>query len=374
MTDHLPPTGVNLEAIYRQEIAEKGYSEDASQLEVVKELQRIADGLLENQASGHGLGHWVSRWFNKKQVTVPKGLYLFGTVGRGKTFMVDLMFHHLPLEQKRRIHFHRFMLSIHKQLNALKSTPDPLAVVARDIAKHTRLLCLDELFVEDITDAMVLAGLFKTLIEQGVVLIFTTNCEVDDLYRDGLQRERFLPAIELLKQHCVLHRMGGSEDYRLRALEEAETFITPHADDTDARLEKLFRELCGEEDISTAPLRIVGREIAVVMASEGVCWFHFDDLCDGPRSKADYVELSRYYHSIIVSEIPQLDAGREDPARRFVELVDELYDRRVNVVLSAAAIPEALYSGKRLAHSFERTASRIREFSSHQYLAMPHRP
>ncbi|MFT5112790.1 MAG: cell division protein ZapE [Parasphingorhabdus sp.] len=368
------PRQVELLQVYRQEISSRGYMEDPAQLEVLEELQRIADGLiaLDTLATGW-LGQLLNQFGGQKKESL-KGLYLWGGVGRGKTFVMDLMFQHLPIERKLRVHFHRFMLSVHKQLYELKSTREPLAVVAADIAKNTGLLCLDELFVEDITDAMVLAALFDGLIEHGVVLIFTTNCELDELYSGGLQRERFLPAIKLLNEQCVVHEMAGNEDYRLRTLEQAQTYICPHCDDTDSELEVLFRQLAGEEGLGCSPLTVLGREIAVRMTGEGIGWFEFDALCDGPRSKVDYAELSRYFHTLIISQLPILDTQREDPARRFVELIDELYDRRVNVILSAADQPERIYSGKRLTRSFERTASRIREFSSPGYMCQPHRP
>ena len=369
-----PENSFNLIELYRAELQALDYQEDPAQIELLQELQRIADGLMALEHASVGLMPRLLRKFQRQAQPVPKGLYLWGGVGRGKTFLVDLLFNHLPVERKKRVHFHRFMLSVHQRLAQLKSTRDPLSVVAAEIASETRLLCFDELFVSDITDAMVLAGLFRALIGGGVVLIITSNTEVSNLYRDGLQRERFVPAIKLLQQHCVVHQMGGNTDYRLRTLEQAETYITPHAGDTDKVLEKLFRKLAGEEEISVEPLDILGREIAVRLVSEGLAWFDFHALCGGPRSKADYAELSRYYHTLILSEIPILGVENEDPARRFVELVDELYDRQVNVIISAAALPDDLYQGNRLAHGFLRTASRLQEFTSPQYMALPHRP
>ena len=306
--------------------------------------------------------------------TVVRGVYLWGGVGRGKTFLMDLFFRNLPIERKERVHFHRFMLSIHKSLRERKSEDDPLSKIAAEIASRVSVLCFDELFVADITDAMVLARLFTVLLESGVVLVFTSNTEPRNLYRDGLQKERFLPAIDLIERHCDVFNMDGETDYRLRTLRSAKTYLCPHDDEALSTLRTIFERVAGDEPVDDAPLAVLGREIPVRRAAEGVCWFDFESLCEGPRSKADYVELSRFFHTVLISDIPVLGVDGDDPARRFIELIDELYDRRVNVLVSAAAPPESLYRGKRLAHGFRRTASRLREFSSPEYMAKEHRP
>ncbi len=361
-------------AAYRREIEVLGYRADPAQLAVVAEFQRLADALAAPGAPGTG-GVWgrLKSWIAEPPPP-PRGIYLWGGVGRGKTFLMDLFFRLAPVTRKRRVHFHRFMLEVHRGLHALKSKPDPVDRVAADLADAAELLCFDELFVEDITDAMVLGRLFRGLLQRGVVLVFTSNARIDELYRDGLQRERFLPAIDLLQRHCVTVSLDGDTDYRLRALESANTYLVPHDAEAERRLAELFDRVAGDEAVSTAPIEVLGREIPVRRAAEGVCWFEFSALCEGPRSKADFAELSRFFHTVLIGDVPVLGVESQDPARRFIELVDELYDRRVNVVLSAAAAPEALYAGRRLAAAFERTASRLREFTSPRYMATQHRP
>jgi cell division protein ZapE len=370
----LKPRAVDLRRAYLAEIAALGYAPDDAQLEGVDRLQRLLDDLA---ARGSESGGWLARLargFRKPDPIAVRGVYLWGGVGRGKTFLMDLLYRSMTDAGKRRVHFHRFMLSIHRELHARRSAPDPLDLVARDLAADTSVLCFDELFVADITDAMVLARLFHRLVERGVVLVFTSNTEPGNLYRDGLQRERFLPAIKLIEEHCDVFNLDGGTDYRLRTLLSSDTYLVPHDAATDLKLGETFRRLAGDEPVTEGSVEVLGRDIAVRRCSEGVCWFDFQALCEGPRSKADYAELSRCFHTLILSDVPILGEQGDDPARRFVELVDELYDRRVNVLLSAAAPPESLYRGKRLAHGFQRTASRLREFGSREYMEQAHRP
>lgn len=361
-----------LEPAYLSEVRARGYRRDPAQLALATEFERLGGELARRE---HAARRFPNRLISRLRRAPPvRGVYAWGGVGRGKTFLMDLFFDRLPIAAKRRAHFHRFMLSVHRDLNRLKSTKDPLREVAGDLAADARCLCLDELFVEDITDAMVLAGLFRELIGRGVALVFTSNSEPGDLYRDGLQRERFLPAIELLRRHCVVHHLDGGTDHRLRALESTRAYLCPHDAAAQAALDALFTRLSGGRGVSTAPLHVAGRELPLCRSSEGVAWFEFADLCEGPRSKADYTELSRLFNTVIVSGVPLLGASDDAAARRFIELVDELYDRRVNVVVSAAAPPRELYRGRRLRRAFERTASRLREFGDPRYLGMPHRP
>jgi cell division protein ZapE len=266
------------------------------------------------------------------------------------------------------------MLEVHAGLRGLRHRQDPLVPIAAGIADRARVLCLDELFVADIGDAMVLAGLFRALIEHGVSLVMTSNTRPADLYRGGLQRDRFLPAIDLIEERTAVVHMDGPTDYRLRRLDRAPVFLVP--DDTEAgrRLDSLFREMAGDGDGGDGEVLVHGRPIAVRRAAEGMLWFDFDELCRGHRSKLDYVEIARLCHTVFLSGIPVLTAVDDDAARRFIELVDVLYDRCVNVVASAAAEPEALYAGTRMARGFARATSRLHEFRSHAYLARPHRP
>ena len=365
---------VNLHDLYIAECAASGFDQDVAQIALIEELQSVLDALMARQAQSDGILFRIKQTVGLTGDTFVSGLYVWGGVGRGKTLLMDLFFSNLPIEYKKRVHFHRFMLDVHQQLHQLKSQQNPLSKVAERVAEKNSVLCLDELFVADITDAMVLAGLFKELFARGVVLIVTSNTAVKNLYQNGLQRERFLPAIELLQQHCTLHHMGGDIDYRLRTLLSATTYVCPHCEDTDENFTAVFQRLAGDSLVSQNDLTIHGRTIPVRLIADGLCWFDFKGICEGPRSKVDYVELSRLFHTIFLSNIPLLGIEGDDPARRFVELIDELYDRRVNVVISAAQMPEHLYCGKRLSHSFERTVSRLREFSSADYIALSHRP
>ena len=365
---------VDLRALYEIECNAAGFEHDDAQIELLNELQAVLEAVVARRKHSGSLLSRIKRRLGLLPVRPVSGLYVWGGVGRGKTFLMDLFFTNLPVKNKKRVHFHRFMLDVHHQLHILKSEQDPLVKVAQVVAGTESVLCFDELFVTDITDAMVLAGLFRELLACGVVLIITSNTPIDRLYENGLQRESFMPAIKLLQEHCGSHHMGGNTDYRLRTLMSAATYLCPHDNKVDKQFISLFHQISGESEVSSKGLTILGRLIPVRSSADGICWFEFDALCDGPRSKADYVELSRLFHTLLISNVPILGIDGDDPARRFVELVDELYDRRVNVILSAAASPEELYRGVRLSASFERTESRLREFSSAEYLASPHRP
>ena len=301
-----------------------------------------------------------------------RGLYVWGGVGRGKTFLMDLFFEHLQIEQKRRIHFHRMMHDVHERLKALDRVEDPLDKVAASIAKDTRVLCFDEFFVSDIGDAMILGRLLEGLFSRGVTLITTSNARPDDLYKEGLQRQRFLPAIELLKQYTDIVNMDGGTDYRLRILQKAGTYLSPDDAAAAEKLNYFFDETASVQVESDVSLDINGRDIRARRRAKGVAWFRFADICDGPRSQADYIEIARWYPSVIISGVPQFDALHDDQARRFISLVDEFYDRRVKLILSADVAVQDLYAGSRLTFEFDRTISRLIEMQSTTYLALPH--
>jgi cell division protein ZapE len=301
------------------------------------------------------------------------GLYLWGGVGRGKTYLMDTFYDCLPFPEKRRMHFHRFMHSVHGQLKQVRDEQNPLKLVARDFAADARVLCFDEFFVSDITDAMILAGLLEALFEHGVTLVATSNIPPEDLYRDGLQRERFVPAIRLLQQHTRVLNVDGGTDYRLRYLEQAEIYHAPLDEAAERMLEEEFRRLAPEEGKRDCSITIEGRRIPVRALADDVVWFDFHAVCDGPRSQTDYIEISREFHTVFVSNVPVLDMTMENQARRFISLVDEFYDRKVKLIITAAAEPEHLYQGKRLRFEFERTISRLQEMQSRDYLARPHR-
>ena len=303
-----------------------------------------------------------------------KGLYFWGGVGRGKTYLMDVFFESLPFPEKQRMHFHRFMRYTHQELRSLQGTPNPLRQVAKNFALKARVLCFDEFFVSDITDAMILGGLIDALFNEGVSLVATSNVEPANLYKDGLQRRKFLPAIELLEKHTHILNVDGGVDYRLRALESAELFHFPLDAEADVSLEKSFTALspdAGESDVS---LEIEGRPILAKRCGDGVVWFDFPEICEGPRSQNDYIEIAMMFQTVLISNVPKFTSKKEDAARRFISLVDEFYDHNVKLILSAdAAIPE-LYAGDRLVFEFQRTESRLQEMQSTEYLGYEHLP
>ena len=312
-------------------------------------------------------------WLPSPVAEPVRGLYIWGSVGRGKTYLMDLFYESLTIEQRQRSHFYRFMREVHTELHALKGVENPLEQVAQGIAQCARILCFDELFVSDIGDAMILGSLFDALFRRGVTLVATSNLPPDELYKEGLQRQRFLPAIELLKRHCEVLHLDGGIDYRLRHLQQSGTYLDSTAPATCERIRKLFIDLQGRAGSGARTVQVNGRGIEAIDTSSDIVWFDFSSLCEGPRSQNDYIDLAHDYHTVFVSGVPVFDTTNDDAARRFVMLVDEFYDRGVKLVLSAAAAPSALYRGERLAFEFERTASRLIEMQSAAYLAQQHR-
>jgi cell division protein ZapE len=304
----------------------------------------------------------------------PRGLYLWGGVGRGKTHLMNAFHEGLPFDDKLRVHFHRFMLRIHAELKSLAGRPDPLREVAARLAAQARVICFDEFHVSDITDAMLLGRLLETLFGHGVTLVATSNVAPRELYRNGLQRARFLPAIDLIETHTEVIEVDGLTDYRLRALERAEIYHCPLDDRAQTALEEAFDSLNPEGVEEGEVLQILGRPLRTRRTADGIAWFDFAELCDTPRSVADYVELARDFHTLLLAAVPHLDDASPDRVLRFIHLVDELYERNVNLIASAAAEPRALYRGKRHAQPFERTHSRLREMQSREYLARKHLP
>jgi cell division protein ZapE len=360
----------DLAEIYRQQLQERGFRPDPAQEAAVQALNDLRQRLLKKKPPSS----FLSKLGKRKPVKPEKGLYLWGGVGRGKTWLMDLFFHSLPFEQKRRRHFHRFMYDVHAQLKQLTNREAPLEIVADTLAAETRVLCFDEFFVSDIADAMILGTLLDALFRRGVALVATSNVPPKDLYKEGLQRARFLPAIKLLEEHTRVLPVDGGTDYRLRQLTQAGTYIDSAQTQAQSRLAALFEDLSDSDPCDGGTVEIEGRQIPVVKESENVIWFEFEALCEGPRSQNDYIEIAREYQSVIVSHVPVLTAQRENAARRFIALVDELYDRHVNLILSAAAPPDGLYKGDRLGFEFQRTISRLQEMQSEEYLASEHRP
>lgn len=353
---------------YMADLARTGFVKDAAQMGAVATLDLLYQHLLQRPPMS-----WWRRVLGRPSSS-PKGLYLWGRVGRGKTWLMDCFYECLPFAEKRRLHFHHFMRMVHERLKALPDREDPLAIVAQDFSKEARVLCFDEFFVEDIGDAMLLGRLLQCLFEDGVTLVATSNVAPDDLYKNGLQRERFLPAIRALKQHTHVLNVDGGHDYRLRHLENTRLYYVPAGAEADSHLTAVFNRLSGGVHASYEPLTINGREIPVRQHADGVAWFRFSDICAGPRSPQDYIEIAHACHTVLVSDIPALGVELEDEAQRFVALVDEFYDRRVKLAVSAAVPLDQLYSGRRLGFEFQRTASRLVEMQSRDYLALPHLP
>lgn len=358
---------------YQADLKRPDFFHDAAQENAVRHLQRLYEELVakENESGG-----FLGKLFGKKSNEPVKGLYFWGGVGRGKTYLVDTFFDALPFKRKMRTHFHRFMKRVHEEMKTLKGEKNPLTIIAKRFSDEARVICFDEFFVSDITDAMILATLMEELFKNGVSLVATSNIVPDGLYKDGLQRARFLPAIALLKQHTIVVNVDSGVDYRLRALEQAELFHSPLDAEADESLRKSFCSLLpeGAQIVENEALTIENRVIHAVRACQDVAWFEFRELCDGPRSQNDYIELGKQFHAVILANVEQMSVAKDDMARRFINLVDEFYDRNVKLIISAEVELKDLYSGGRLNFEFQRTLSRLLEMQSHEFLARPHKP
>jgi cell division protein ZapE len=362
---------VNIREAYDESLLREGHTRDPAQEKIVERLLDLQNRLLDQQTRNTGLRRFFSRQTNR-DYRGERGLYIWGGVGRGKTFLMDLFFESVEIDAKRRIHFHRMMHDVHRRLKELADVADPLDTVAADIAAETRLLCFDEFFVSDIGDAMLLGRLLDGLFQRGVTLVTTSNSPPDGLYKNGLQRQRFAPAIDLLNRFTDVINMDGETDYRLRLLQQAGTYLSPDDARAEKKLQRFFDESASSQIKENQMLDINGREIRTRKSAKGIAWFDFVDICDGPRSQLDYIEIARWYPTVIVSGVPVLDGELESPARRFIALVDEFYDRRVKLIISAATDIDTLYSGNKLSFEFARTTSRIIEMQSTDYLASPH--
>jgi cell division protein ZapE len=345
----------------------RGFELDEAQQAVLPVFQRLFDELGAAERAGNPL----MRLFKGGKRPI-KGLYLWGGVGRGKSFLMDCFFAAAPVKRKQRLHFHRFMQDIHRELAALQGQASPLAVVAKRLARTTKLLCLDEFLVTDIGDAMLMRNLLDGLFGEGVVLVTTSNTEPDDLYRNGLQRGQFLPAIALLKGHLQILEVDGGQDYRLRALEKLGVYHTPLSEATERRMEEEFVAIARDDGDANAVVEVDGRELAARRMAPGVVWFDFAELCQKPRGQGDFIELARRFHTILLSRIPRMFADERDAARRFAWLVDEFYDRRVKLIISAEAPLDSLLDPTAVGRDLERTLSRLVEMQSHDYLAQAH--
>lgn len=341
------------------------FSPDPDQLATVEAFDALWHDLQRQDTPS-----FIERLRGKKPPYVT-GLYLWGTVGRGKTWLMDLFYEQLPLQQKQRIHFHRFMQRIHNRLKEAESSRDPLPKIAEAWSKDCKVLCLDEFFVSDIADAMLLAGLLEALFSRGVTLITTSNVQPDDLYRDGLQRSRFLPAIDLIKQHTQVLELSGSTDFRLRILEQSKIYLHPADDQAEQSMNEDFSRMSGGVEMAPG-LQINRRKFHARRRGDGIVWFDFNELCDKPRGSNDFIEIARSFHTVLLSNVPQMHQKDANAVRRFIIMVDEFYDRNVNLLITAEKPIHELYTGNNLSFEFQRTTSRLTEMQSTAYLAKPH--
>lgn len=360
---------------YQQDIDKLGFQQDAAQRNAVSELDNLYrqyhDYLLLPMARLTRLERLLRK--KPKNHPLPKGLYMWGGVGRGKTYLMDTFCESLTGQKVLRVHFHRFMQRVHDELGSLDEVSDPLETVADRFKAEADIICFDEFFVSDITDAMILGTLFQALFARGIVLVATSNIPPQELYRNGLQRARFLPAIALIEQHCQVVNVDSGVDYRLRTLEQAEIYHAPLDRAASDNLQYYYAQLTGECSAFVGEIEINHRAVAVIKACDGVLHATFEQLCQSARSAADYIELSRLYHTVLLADVRQMGASLDDAARRFIALVDEFYERNVTLIISAEVEMEALYSGGQLEFEFRRCLSRLVEMQSHEYLAREHR-
>ena len=368
---HLTPA-----ALYRRSIDLGEVMPDAAQAAVIDLLDQLFERAMKRQTPSSGLVKDVlGKWFGLSSSAVAgsvRGLYIWGGVGRGKTMMMDMFCSALPAERRQRMHFHRFMRRVHDALGRHSGQANPLLKVADEIAAGGDILCFDEFFVSDIGDAMILGEVMTALFQRGVSLIATSNVEPVNLYKNGLQRSRFLPAIDQIYAYCDVHEIDPGQDFRLRTLQQAKLYHHPLGDKAQQSLLAGFSALAAELEKDNVKLRIENRMIEAVKVAGDVAWFDFPSICEGPRSQNDYIELATLFTTVLVSNIPLLDASREDAARRFISLVDEFYDRRVKLIVSADQPITPLYQGQRLTFEFERTQSRLLEMQSEAYLSEAH--
>jgi cell division protein ZapE len=354
-------------AAYEQLLINRGYSSDAAQNAAIERLQLMADAWLARK----------SRRSNplKKlllKTDMPRSIWLWGGVGRGKSFLMDCYYEAVPLQRKTRLHFHEFMRGVHRELGELKGMPDPLVEVAKRVAQRYRLICFDEFHISDIADAMILERLLRALFDNGVAFVMTSNYTPDKLYPEGLHRDRVLPAIALLNQHCDLVNVDAGVDYRHRSLEKMPTFYYPLSPSASESLRIAF-DAVAEAKEGDLVLNIASREIRALRRAGGVAWFDFKTLCGGPRSQTDYLEIAERFHTVVLSDVPEMGANMASEARRFVWLIDVFYDQRVKLLISAACAPEGLYTSGVMVNEFSRTVSRITEMQTAEYLAAPKR-
>jgi cell division protein ZapE len=356
-----------IRAAYEAELTARGFGSDPAQLRAVESLERCAR---EWQIYRAQRSNAFKKLLNRPDV--PRGVYMFGGVGRGKSFLMDCFYNAVPLKRKARLHFHEFMREVHRELQDLRGTVNPLDELGLRISKRYRLICFDEFHVADLTDAMILHRLLEALFDNGVGFVATSNFQPDSLYPNGMHRDRILPAIELLKSRLEVINVDNGVDYRGRMLEKARLYLTPLGPEADLEMEKTFERLAEARDENPV-IQIESRQISTRRKAGGVVWFDFKTLCGGPRSQNDYLEIATQFHTVMLSDVPTMPVRMASEARRFTWLVDVLYDRRVKLILSAAVEPEALYTEGPLAYEFPRTVSRLNEMQSKEFLALERR-
>lgn len=358
---------MNVTEFYEKSLTERGYSSDEAQQRTVQRMQKFYDDFVEfKKARSSVFKKLISR------PDVPQGMYLWGGVGRGKSFLMDCFYSAVPVDRKVRLHFHEFMRGIHDELRQLKGLKDPLDEVANRVAKRYRLICFDEFHVSDIADAMILYRLLERLFANGVTFLMTSNYKPDDLYPNGLHRDRLLPAIALINKNLSVLNVDVGVDYRRRTLEKLDTYLMPLTEEVDSTLEADFNKLAEVED-EEAIMQIESRNFKAVRRAGSVIWFDFKVLCGGPRSQNDYLEIASQFNTVILSNVPKMGAGMASEARRFTWLIDVLYDHKVKLIMSAEVEAEELYTDGAMANEFFRTVSRIVEMQSKEYLEAPKR-
>jgi cell division protein ZapE len=358
---------LSVKEAYEKELALRGFHSDPAQLRAVEALDRCANEWAEYKAQRSNA---LKKFINRPEL--PRGVYMYGGVWRGKSFLMDLFFNAVPLRRKTRLHFHEFMREVHRELRELQGTVNPLDELGLRISKRYKLICFDEFHVADITDAMILHRLLVSLFENGVGFVTTSNFKPDDLYPGGLHRDRILPAIALLNEKLEVLNVDNGTDYRRRTLEQLRMYLTPNDASAEKEMRKAFDKLAETADENPV-LHIEAREIRARRKAGGVVWFDFKTLCGGPRSQNDYLEIASQFHTVLLSDVPHMPVRMASEARRFTWLVDVLYDRRVKLIMSAEVPPEALYTEGPLAHEFPRTVSRLTEMQSSEFLSLERR-
>ncbi|MDC9615046.1 cell division protein ZapE [Xenorhabdus khoisanae] len=368
-------------SLYQSALSDGQYQPDDVQRNTVARLDTLHHDLINANPCHSPQPNKLKGIFGKlfgRQAPEPcrpvQGLYMWGGVGRGKTWLMDMFFQSLPTERKLRLHFHRFMLRVHEELMTLQGYEDPLEIVADGFKAETDILCFDEFFVSDITDAMILGTLLEALFVRGIALVATSNIPPDDLYRNGLQRARFLPAIEQIKKYCDVMNVDAGIDYRLRTLTQAHLYLTPLSEENRQEMQRMFQRLSGREGEPNPVLQINHRSMPTISSVDGVLAINFKTLCEDPRSQLDYIALSKLYHSVLLHDMPIMTTLYESAARRFIALVDEFYERHVKLIINAEVSMEQIYQGELLTFEYRRCLSRLQEMQSEEYLKLPHLP